>query len=69
MIMATTTITIFVDAEAAKAFGAASPGVQQKIHLLLSLRLQDLTAAHAEATGLTPAILETAILETLLHDK
>ena len=70
--MATTTITIQVDAEAAKAFAAASPEEQRKIQLLLSLRLQDLTAsqgkslqaimdeigARAETRGLTPAILE-----------
>jgi hypothetical protein len=72
IIMATATITIQVDAEAAKAFAAASPEEQRKIELLLSLRLQDLTAsqgkslqavmdeigARAEARGLTPAILE-----------
>jgi hypothetical protein len=76
--MATTTITIQVDAEAAKAFAAASPEEQRKIQLLLSLRLQDLTTsqgnslktgmdeigARAEARGLTPEILEA-----LLRDK
>jgi len=76
--MATATITIQVDAEAAKAFAEASPEEQRKIQLLLSLRLQDLTAApgkslktvmdeigtRAEARGLTPEILES-----LLRDK
>lgn len=73
--MATTAITIQVDAEAAKAFASASPEDQRKIQLLLSLRLQDLTAtqgkllqaimdeigARARARGLTPAILETLL--------
>ena len=76
--MGTTTITIQVETEAAKAFAAASPEDQRKMQLLLSLRLQDLTApqeqslqavmdeigAIAEARGLTPEILDS-----LLHDK
>lgn len=73
--MATKTITIQVDAEAAKAFAAASPEEQRKIQLLLNLRLQDLTisrgkslktiideiGARAEARGLTPEILESIL--------
>ena len=73
--MATATITIQVDAEAAKAFAEASPEEQRKLQLLLSLRLQDLTAsrgksltavmdelgARAEARGLTPEILESLL--------
>ena len=73
--MARTTITIQVDAEAAKAFATASPEEQRKIQLLLSLRLQDLTAsqgkslktvmdeigARAETRGLTPEILESLL--------
>jgi hypothetical protein len=73
--MATTGITIQVDAEAAKAFASASPEEQRKLQLLLSLRLQDLTAAEgkslqtimqeigsrARARGLTPEILETLL--------
>ena len=76
--MGTTTITIQVETEAAKAFAAASPEDQRKMQLLLSLRLQDLTTpqeqplqavmneigAIAEARGLTPEILDS-----LLHDK
>jgi hypothetical protein len=77
-VMGTTTITIQVETKAAKAFAAASPEDQRKMQLLLSLRLQDLTApqeqslqavmdeigAIAEARGLTPEILDS-----LLHDK
>ena len=78
IIMSTTTLTIQVDTEAAKAFAAASPEEQRKMQLLLSLRLQDLTTAQrkslqavmdeigarAEARGLTPEILKS-----LLDDK
>jgi hypothetical protein len=78
IIMTTATITIQVDAEAARAFAEASPEEQRKIQLLLSLRLQDLTASQgkslkavmdeigtrAKARGLTPEILES-----LLRDK
>jgi ferritin-like protein len=76
--MATATISIQVDKEAAKAFAAAPTEEQRKIELLLSLRLQDLTIGsqrplkavmdesgkQAEARGLTPEILES-----LLHDE
>ena len=78
VIMSTTTITIQVDTEAAKAFAQASPEAQRKMQLLLNLRLQDLTTAQgkslqtvmdeigarAEARGLTPEILKS-----LLDDK
>ena len=78
VIMSTTTITIQVDTEAAKAFAEALPEEQRKMQLLLSLRLQDLTTpqekslqtvmdeigARAEARGLTPEILKS-----LLDDK
>jgi hypothetical protein len=76
--MNTRTITIQVDKEAGRAFVEASPEAQQKMQLLLSLRLQELTThqgkslqtvmdemgARAEARGLTPEILNS-----LLHDK
>jgi hypothetical protein len=76
--MATATISIQVDEEAAKAFATASTEEQRKIELLLRLRLQDLTLGphkplkvvmdeigeQAEARGLTPEILES-----LLHDE
>ena len=69
--MATATITIKVDEEAAKAFTAAPAEDQRKMELLLSLRLRDLTAdarrdlkavmdeigSQAETCGLTPDIL------------
>jgi hypothetical protein len=75
VIMSTTTITIQVDTEAAKAFAEASPEAQRKMQLLLNLRLQDLTTAQgkslqtvmdeigarAEARGLTPEILQSLL--------
>ena len=75
--MGTANITIEVDEAAARAFAEASPGEQQKLQLLLSLRLQEITASPgrtlqtvmdeigraAEARGLTPEILETLLGE------
>ena len=74
-IVGTANITIEVDAAAARAFAEASPGEQQKMQLLLSLRLQELTAKQggtlqsvmdetgraAEGRGLTPEILENLL--------
>ena len=73
--MRTANITIKVDESAARAFAEASPREQQKLQILLSLRLQELTATEgkslqavmdvigsaAEARGLTPEILETLL--------
>lgn len=73
--MGTVNITIEVDEAAAKAFAEAPPSEQRKLQLLLSLRLQELTARPnrtlqsvmdeisraAEARGLTPEILETLL--------
>ena len=73
--METTTITIEVDAAAAKIYAAATPEQQQKMQWLLSLRLRDLTlkprrslletmdklSAEAQANGLTPEILESIL--------
>ena len=73
--MRTANITIKVDESAARAFAEASPGEQQKLQILLSLRLQELTTTEgkslqavmdvigsaAEARGLTPEILETLL--------
>ena len=73
--MGTANITIEVDEVAARAFAEASPGEQQKLQILLSLRLQDLTATAgkslqtvmdevgraAEARGLMPEMLETLL--------
>ncbi len=74
-VMATKSITIQVDAEAARAFAEASPDEQKKLQLLLSLRLQELTTKpgkalqtvmdeigkSAAARGLTPEILESIL--------
>ena len=76
--MATATISVEVDADAARAFSAASPDDRKKIELLLSLRLRELTAhpprplseimdeigQQAVARGMTPELLER-----LLRDK
>ena len=73
--MATTNITIEVGEAAARAFADASPNDKRKLQLLLSLRLQELTATPdtplqsvmdeigrtAEGRGLTPEILETLL--------
>lgn len=75
--MGTANISIEVDEAAAKAFAEASPGEQRKLQLLLSLRLQELTATEgrslqtvmneigraAEARGLTPEVLETLLID------
>ena len=73
--MGTANITIEVDEAAARAFAEASPDERRKLQLLLSVRLQELTATPgrslqtimdeisdaAEARGLTPEILETLL--------
>ena len=73
--METAPITIEVDAEAAKAYAAATPEERLKMQWLLSLRLRDLTlkphrdlletmdklSAEAQANGLTPEILESIL--------
>ena len=73
--MATLNITIGVDEAAARAFSEASSDEQQKLQLLLSLRLQELTAMQgrtlksvmdetgraAEGRGLTRDILENLL--------
>ena len=73
--MGTLNITIEVDEVTARAFAEASPGEQQKLQLLLSLRLQELTAKQgrtlqsvmdetgraAEVRGLIPEILENLL--------
>jgi hypothetical protein len=76
--MSTATISITVDADAARSFVQAPPEERRKVELLLGLRLRELTqpfarplreimdeiGAEAEAKGLTPEILES-----LLHDE
>ncbi len=73
--MATATISIEVDAEAAQAFQAASVQERRKFQLLLNLRLRELTSTptrslieimteigeSAEAKGLTPELLESLL--------
>ena len=74
-LMATDTITIQVDSEAARAFNAAPPADQRKMGALLSLWLKDVTMAEPAALkqlmtdlskkardrGLTPEILENLL--------
>jgi hypothetical protein len=74
--MATATISIEVDADAARAYSEAPAAQRRALELLLDLRLRELTAgparplqevmdeigARAEQRGLTPEILE-AILD------
>ena len=73
--MGTTNSTIEVDEVAARAYAEATPGERQKLQLLLSLRLQELTPTEGkslqtvmdeigqagEARGLTPEALETLL--------
>lgn len=73
--MSTATISITVDAEAARSFSEASPEERRKVELLLALRLRELTnarvrplkeimdeiGAEAEAKGLTPEILDSML--------
>ena len=73
--MATTTISLEVDADSARAFSAASAEDRRKLQLLLGLRLRELTARparpleevmdemgrEAEAGGLTADILESLL--------
>ena len=75
--MGTANITIEVDEAAARAYAEASPDEKQKLQLLLSLRLQELTSTEgkslqtvmdeigraAEARGLTPEVLEILLLD------
>jgi hypothetical protein len=73
--MATTTITLEVDEDAARAFSAASAGEQRKLQLLLRLRLRELTlrpqrsltevmdeiGRDAAAAGLTPEMVQSIL--------
>jgi hypothetical protein len=73
--MATSNISIAVDAEAAQAYAAASDEQKRKLQLLLSLRLRELVAepprslqevmdeigTEAQKRGLTPEILDTLL--------
>jgi hypothetical protein len=73
--VSTATISIEVDADAARAFTQASAEDRRKLQLLLNLRLRELTAtparplhvvmdeigARAAARGVTPAIVESLL--------
>lgn len=73
--MSTATISIEVDAEAARVFREAPADQQRKLELLLDLRLRELTTRkvrpleeimdeighEAEARGMTPEILATIL--------
>jgi hypothetical protein len=73
--MSTATISLEVDADSARAFVTASAEERQKLTLLLSLRLRELTAhparplkevmdeigRNAESRGLTPEILDSLL--------
>jgi len=73
--MPTESISITVDAAAARSFCEASPEERRKIELLLGLRLRELTSkggrtlkeimdeigTQAEARGLTPEIVESML--------
>jgi len=73
--MPTETISLEVDADAARAYSAASAEERRKLQLLLSLRLRELTSQpvrplkqvmdeigrYAEARGMTPEILESLL--------
>jgi len=73
--MTVQTISINVDADAARSFHAAPPEDRRKVELLLSLRLRELVqrpprslrgimdevGAEAAAKGLTPEILESLL--------
>ena len=73
--MATTTISLEVDADSARAFSAAPAAERRKLELLLGLRLRKLTVRparplkevmddigrEAEARGLTPDILDSLL--------
>ena len=73
--MATSTISIEVDADAARVYAAASDEQKRKLQMLLSLRLRELVTgpprplreimdemgAEAERNGLTPEILDSLL--------
>lgn len=72
--MATDTITIRLDTDAARIYATASPEDQKKLRLLLSVCLREIAASptplkklmdeisdKAQARGLTPDILESLL--------
>lgn len=75
LLMSTATISLEVDADTARAFTEAASADRRKLELLLRLRLRELTThpprplkevmdeigRQAEATGMTPEILESLL--------
>ncbi len=67
--MDTREITIRVDAEAAKAYAAASADEREKIDLLLSLRLSQVTGPSAPLEQIMREISESARARGLTEDR
>jgi hypothetical protein len=67
--METREITIRVDAEAAKAYAAASAEEREKIDLLLSLRLSQVTNLSAPLEQVMREISESARTRGLTEDR
>jgi hypothetical protein len=67
--METREITIRVDADAAKAYTAASPEEREKIDLLLSLRLSQVTGPSAPLEQVMREISEAAQKRGLTEER
>jgi hypothetical protein len=67
--MDTREITIRVDADAAKAYAAASAEEREKIDLLLSLRLSQVTDPSAQLEQIMLEISELARVRGLTEDR
>jgi len=67
--METREITIRVDADAAKAYTAASPEVREKVDLLLSLRLSQVTGPLAPLEQVMREISEAAQKRGLTEER
>jgi len=67
--METREITIRVDADAAKAYTAASPEEREKIDLLLSLRLSQITGPSAPLEQVMREISEAAQKRGLTEER
>lgn len=67
--METREITIRVDADAAKAYTAASPEEREKIDLLLSLRLSQVTGPSAPLEQVMREISEAAQKRSLTEER
>jgi hypothetical protein len=68
-VMETREITIRVDAEAAKAYASASPEEREKIDLLLSLPLSQVTAPSVPLEQVMREISEAARVRGLTEEK